>query len=296
MKKVLVDLHTHTNLTDGYYSPLELYKIIKQIVGDKQVVWSVTDHDSADAYEVLNQIKDEKVKIVNGCEFSFLYKGKLKDMLAYNIDINKTKQFLKEFYTPEFKFNRQVATLEAYKEMCLKHNLKFENDLKIIEGKAGEGYNVMTQSLKKFKENERICPDLFKVGFYRKHFVNKNSPFFVKEEVDLPSLEEIIYLIHSFGGIAFIAHPFDYGGETIDDVLEFLKDAKKARVDGIEVFHYSVNEEKINLLRNFIKRNNLLESGGTDFHGDKIKKEVCLFTGKENNVKIDINKLTWIKI
>jgi len=296
MIEILVDLHTHTNVTDGFYSPMELYNLIKEIVGDKQVVWSVTDHDNVDAYEILNTIKDDKVTIIKGCEFACLYKGAIKDVLAYNIDIEKAKNFLHNYYTEEFKFNRQVKVLESFKRMCIKQNLKFEQDLKIIHGRAGEGYNVMTQSLKKFKENERICPDLFKVGFYRKHFVNKNSPFFVKEEVDLPSLEEIIYLIHSFGGIAFIAHPFDYGGETIDDVLEFLKDANKAGVDGIEVFHYSVNEEKINLLRNFIKRNNLLESGGTDFHGDKIKKEVCLFTGKENNVKIDINKLTWIKI
>ena len=56
MKKILVDLHTHSTYSDGLFTPIELYKQIKSIAGDKQVIWSLTDHDSVDGYEELKNI------------------------------------------------------------------------------------------------------------------------------------------------------------------------------------------------------------------------------------------------
>lgn len=295
MEEVLIDLHTHTNCSDGVNSPIELYKIIKEIAGDRKVIWSVTDHDCVDAYEQLKEIKDDKVKIIKGCEFGFAHKEKLKDMLAYDIDIEKARKFLKDYYTEEFVITRQRKLLEGFKDMCRKHNLKFEDGLEVHTGKIGEAYKTMMRSLKKFEENFTICPDLMGVGFFRKHFINPKSPFFVKEKYDLPDMKGIIDLIHSFGGKAFLAHSFDYGGESVEEVLQILKDAKDANVDGIEVMHYSINEERTKILRDFIKKNNLLESGGTDFHGEAVKKGVSIFTGKENNVKVELKQLKWIK-
>lgn len=296
MQEVLIDLHTHTNCSDGSFSPLELYNLIKEIAGEKQVIWSITDHDNVDAYEQLKDIKDDKVKIIKGCEFGFVYNEKLKDMLAYDIDIKKARDFLKGYYTKEFKITRQRKLLESFKEMSRKNNLKFEENLKVKTGKIGEAYHIMMQSLKKFESNFKICPDLMGTGFYRKHFINPKSPFYVKEKYNLPNLEGIIKLIHSFGGKAFLAHPFDYGGETIEDVVQILNDAKKAKIDGIEIMHYSISNERENFLRDFVNKNNLLESGGSDFHGEQVKKEIYLFTGKKENVKVNIKNLKWIKL
>lgn len=295
MEEVLIDLHTHTKCSDGVYTPLELYNLIKNKAGKKKVIFSVTDHDCVDAYEELNKIKDENVKIITGCEFGFVYNEKLKDMLAYDLDIKKAKKFLKGYYTEEFVITRQRKLLESFKEVCNKHNLKYEDGLEVRTGKIGEAYRTMVQSLKKFEENFKICPDLMGVGFFRKHFINPKSPFFVKEKYDLPNLKEIIDLIHSFGGKAFLAHCFDYGGETEEDVFKLLNDAKNAGVDGIEIMHYSINKDREKVLRKFVKKNKLLESGGTDFHGESIKKGVSIFTGKDNNVKVKLKNVKWVK-
>jgi DNA polymerase III alpha subunit (gram-positive type) len=64
MEEVLIDLHTHTKCSDGMYSPIDLYNLIKQISGNQKVVWSVTDHDCVDAYFELNKINDNNVKLV----------------------------------------------------------------------------------------------------------------------------------------------------------------------------------------------------------------------------------------
>lgn len=295
MDKILVDLHTHSTCSDGAYSPLDLYKKIKTIAGNRKVVWSLTDHDKVDGYKELEKINDDNIKIIKGCEFGFAHNGKLKDMLGYDIDLNKAKKFLDNYYTHDFVMTRQSNLLNLLKQMCDRNGLKYEEGLEIHTGKIGEAYGVILKSIKKYEENFKICPDLNDTGFFRKHLINPKSPFFTKEKYFLPSMKEIIDLIHSFGGKAFLAHSFDYSGESVEDVLKILDDAREAGVDGLEIMHYSITKEKEKILREYIKKYNLLESGGSDFHGETVKHDVSLFTGKNNNMNIEIENLTWIK-
>jgi len=205
------------------------------------------------------------------------------------------KIFLNEYYNLDKKIKRQEEILTKFKNICKNNNLKFDNNIEIKTGKIGEAYNLMMKSLKKYECNLKICPDIGVSGFYRKHFINQKSQFYVKDDFELLNLKQVIDVIHSFGGLAFIAHSFDYAGETIEEVLTFLTDAKNAGVDGVEIMHFSIDRNKEQILRNFIKENNLLESGGTDYHGKLVKNTVKLFTGRDNNVNINIKNLKWIK-
>ena len=48
---------------------------------------------------------------------------------------------------------------------------------------------------------------------------------------------------------------------------KILKKCVNANIDGIECYHYTVNsKEKCDYLLNYAKKNNLLISGGSDFH------------------------------
>lgn len=69
-------------------------------------------------------------------------------------------------------------------------------------------------------------------------------------------------LIHSARGAAVMAHPVVY------DSLELLDDlAKEGKIDGVEVFHYSANEEQQATLLAKANEYDLIVTGGSDFHG-----------------------------
>ena len=69
-------------------------------------------------------------------------------------------------------------------------------------------------------------------------------------------------LIRSAGGVAVLAHPYVYDST---DLMEDL--AAEGMLDGIEVWHPSNDEERINTLKAFAEKNGLVMTGGTDFHG-----------------------------
>ena len=64
----LIDLHMHTNHSDGYYSPLELINKVRE---KNLNIISITDHDSTNALEEAITIgKDFGVEVIPGVEVS----------------------------------------------------------------------------------------------------------------------------------------------------------------------------------------------------------------------------------
>ena len=72
----------------------------------------------------------------------------------------------------------------------------------------------------------------------------------------------VIDLIHSARGVAVMAHPVYY------DSLELLEELSvKGKLDGVEVFHYSANDEQQKRLLEIAEKYDLIVTGGSDFHG-----------------------------
>ena len=63
--------------------------------------------------------------------------------------------------------------------------------------------------------------------------------------------------------------------------------------------NFNINKEKCKELKKirseFAKELNLLESGGSDFHGIEVKPDVELGRGRNNNIYIPKNTLTLTK-
>ena len=102
------------------------------------------------------------------------------------------------------------------------------------------------------------------------------------------SYQECIDLILNSGGIPVLAHPKSL--ELAEkEFLILLKEMIKSGLKGIEVYHSSHTKEEMEYYLSIANKYNLLISGGSDYHGDSVKPEVELGTGK-NNLKI--KKLT----
>lgn len=98
---------------------------------------------------------------------------------------------------------------------------------------------------------------------YRELFASKTS-----KETDLQmgyiDIREGIEAIRKDGGIAIIAHPCEYS--NYDEIAKYVEYG----LQGIEISHPSMKEEDYPLVQKYVKRFNLFQSGGSDFHDPRL--------------------------
>ncbi len=283
---IKTDLHIHTTASDGAY---HVNEVLEQIEGPALI--SITDHDCVDGYFDVDYslLSQKRISLLTGCEFSFEYKGVCKDMLAYGIDVEKVKTWIESRYTHDFAIKKQQIILDNFICVAKRHGVNVEPNITIQTGKKSEAYIKVKAAIKADPQSNKsiVCQD----GFYRKYFANPQSDWYVCETMGLPSLHEIIDLIHSWGGKAILAHPYSYAG-SLEQKNDLINAAINCGVDGLEVQHYSNQGNDVGLLRKIVKDNNLLESGGSDFHGLTLKSGVKLFVARDN---IDVKYTKIIK-
>ena len=151
------------------------------------------------------------------------------------------------------------------------------------------------EELVKYENNkEKLKEDVWASfsNFYRKGLTNPKSKLFINHVEFKPSIKEIVNLIHKNGGIAFLAHPYQYKFTDTEKFLDKLYN--EVALDGIECFYTTFSEKQTNYLVNFAKERNLLISGGSDYHGTN-KENHNLGVGR-GNLKISKDIITNYKI
>lgn len=274
-----IDLHIHTRYSDGQHTVSEILRQCEEI-GLKAI--SITDHDSVNAYDELNNSEIRNLfsgVIIPGIELSFNLDGRLFDILGYDIDTSYMKYLLNNIMNEEKKKEMQTELLEEWKKICRKKGIKFDENLSIKYGTKSEAFNLLFTDISdfnKYPENktfEKYISRDNRAIFYKKYFSNPNSDFFVNEAKYSPTLQEAIELIHKCGGKAFLAHSFAYG---LENPIEFINYAIKCSIDGIEKYYTTFTEEQTKIIGEISDTNNLYISGGSDFHGLSIKKQFLL--------------------
>jgi Predicted metal-dependent phosphoesterases (PHP family) len=261
----MIDLHIHTTSSDGSDEPEEVL-IKAQQSGLKYI--SITDHDSIGAYKKLGKIKISdyfKGRIIPGCEFSAVHNEKPIEILGYGIDletINSTG-----IVSDEKFFERENEYLKKLTGVCKSLGLTCSNNLSIKNGKYF-ATQIMHADLRKYPENEKhLTKDIWQSlnAFYRTCVNNADSPFFLDQMKNYPTVQEAANLIKKAGGKAFLAHLYGY---FTDDYEEFLNSIVSLNaLDGIECYHslHTINSTKY--LLNYCNEHRLYSSGGSDYHG-----------------------------
>ena len=106
------------------------------------------------------------------------------------------------------------------------------------------------------------------------------------EPEKLETLSTIKY-INRIGAVSILAHPLLKHNEA--DLNKLLPLAKENGLNGIETIYSTFTEEETKLAKSLAKKYNLLESGGSDFHGEN-KTDTFLGIGK-GNLKIPYSLL-----
>lgn len=264
MKKI--DLHIHTNKSDGLLSPKEIIDEAKR----KQVqTIAIADHDTVDAYtdEVYNYAKDNEIELITAVEISTKTKKCGIHVLGYNIDTSNKylNESLKKIRNARHDYLYNVAN--KLNEMNYILNI---NKLDMIEAvtKAHIAMDIISN-----KTNEKQLLKQFghipSKGEFIETIMNENCPAYVKKETVTP--KEAAEIIRKAGGKVVLAHPVAYVHEdnlTMNEVLEIINDMK---ADGLEA-NYIYTDRNNNIVNEiekwnkFAEENHLFVTIGSDFH------------------------------
>ncbi len=246
--KLKVDLHSHTNYSDGYYSPEELVHKAK----DAGIsILSITDHDSVNAIEVATKVGEKLgVQIIPGVEISSDLRGAEVHILGYFIDIeNKELEHYLTFFREE-RVRRAARIIEKL------NNLGFDITLDDVLDKA-KNSAVGRPHIAQAMLEKGIVTTYFEA--FNKYIKNGGPAY--ERKVHL-SPQSAFKIISDAGGLSFIAHPSHMPERLIKELID-------AGADGIEVIHPSHSRELVRFYRGIVNEYFLLESGGSDFHGGK---------------------------
>lgn len=266
----MVDMHIHTLYSDGDKTLEEVLTICE---ANKLDYISITDHNTCKAYED-KKLKENiySGKIVLGAEMNAYIDAKRIEFLAYNIKYPEIiNEWSDNFYSKEVlkeKFNRDKNKII---NMCDQNGLVYDLEILNKEIPYTDFFIVhMFNELIKHPENIKFFgEDIKNFNDFRKLLGNPESIFYMESDNSpKPMYKDVVDIIHKSGGLAFLAHPYEYG---FQDTLAFIDKLKnEIKLDGIECFHPSSEEdEKSEILVKYAKENNLFISGGSDYHGDK---------------------------
>lgn len=261
---MLVDLHIHSNNSDGSLSPEEIFKISSKMGLN---LMSITDHDYISNYSYLSN--KYGVMTVTGIEFNTSHK-KLH-ILGYDI---------KDIYT----VNKIMNELSKYNEgICFK----------VIDLLSENGFNISVNKVLDFCKKNNINQNVINKKIIVKYLISMGYASSVKDAYDsligrdaefyvpIHKLEpkEVIELINNTGGVSVWAHPSNMQLIIKDNLLEILT---SYGLNGIEITKkdFEISNSMCELIASI---NNLITTYGSDFHGydDEIGLKISDEKGKK---------------
>jgi len=265
----MVDLHTHTNCSDG----TDDYKAVLKKADAAGVTYlSMTDHDNCCVYD---QIKNDDITkyykgvFIKGIELQAFVLGVSIELLGYGIDTDYMTKAINEIYLP-FK-EKGILYMTRLYDNCIQMGMRFDEN--VLEGyeKSGIYYPTLYlhNEMKKHIENRRFVQDdeswETESIFFRKYTSNPDSSLYVDAGDLVPSAERVAKLIKKAGGLVFIPHIFQYEDKS-ENILRYLME--HCEIDGIECYYSTFSKEQTDYLLNYCNKHNKYISAGSDYHGD----------------------------
>lgn len=261
------DLHIHTTASDGRSSPAEIVKLAQE---QKLDIIAVTDHDTiAGNLKARKAAEGTDLEVIPGVEITTDFNGREVHLLAY-------------FFNPEHLEIKQL--LRAHKVARVKRAQW------ILEELSKEGLTVSLDEVKAEANGSNLGRPHIAAVLVGKGYVASFKEAFIRylsneslgpTENQYLSIGRVIEAVKSAGGATVLAHPgMMY---TTEEMLEFQEEG----IDGIEVMHPSHHYDLQKQIKGFAEKNQLLQTGGSDFHGsvDTYQKYFGVITINTNVVE-----------
>ncbi len=259
-----IDLHVHSNASDGTLSPSRVVEEAKK-AGLSAI--ALTDHDTtAGIEEALHAGKSLGVRVVPGVELSCVYQGKEIHILGLFVNYQDAS-FVREL-------NQLLSVRRWRNEEMLRRFQADHFDITMEDLMAGNPDTVITRAhfarALKEKGYASSMADAFQT------YLQYGGKYCLKKELITP--EHAMKVLTDNHAFPALAHPVQYklDWEALDMLIASLT---KLGLMGLEVYHSSQSPAQSRMLRSIARKYSLLPTGGSDFHGSN-KPDISIGTGR----------------
>lgn len=267
----MIDLHTHTDESDGSYSPARLVAEAKA-VGLKAL--GICDHDNMAGYDLAVPAAQEAgLELICGIELSTKYRGRSVHLLGY---------FLKQ--PPSREFREWLQSMQDSRR---------DRNRRMVERLRDFGMEITIEEVEARGRRQAGRPHFASI------LVEKGYVSSVKQAFDEyldesargyvqrlePSLDEAIGRILDAGGLPSLAHPIRLLNSHRPPLDGMLAEVCELGLGALEVYHYDHSPAQGAEFKALAERYGLAITGGSDFHGDT-KPEVRLGWSQQGTLRI----------
>jgi predicted metal-dependent phosphoesterase TrpH len=244
-----IDLHTHSNASDGSYPPA---RVVAMAEANGVGVLSLTDHDTLEGIpEARARAEEASIRLIPGVELSVNEEGADVHLLAYGFDPA----------SPALR-----TAIAGYRSG------RHERARKILTRLKGLGIRIRIEEVEEIADGAAIgrphvAEALLRGGFVEtfdeafQRYLGHHAPAYVPKQV--VTLEQASAIVRDAGGVVILAHP----GTLNRDHL--IPGWARRGLDGIEVWHSKHDAQDIARYRGFAQLHGLLMTGGSDYHGER---------------------------
>lgn len=255
------DLHTHTTASDGQYTPTELVGLAK---GRGLDLLAVTDHDTiAGVDEAMEAGETLGLKVIRGVELSAQEHPNFH-ILGYGFQAGGTE------------LARLCEKLRAGRD---------DRKYRIVDFLREKGVEVDLSEVEELAGGEVIARPHFARALVRRGYVSTNREAFDRY-LDTEEFRQkvkrfkadaraCVEAIKSAGGKASLAHPYQMGLPD-GELEELVARLKGWGLDAIECYYPKYSRSQQEFYLHLTEKYQLHRTGGSDFHGEKVKPEVKL--------------------
>jgi predicted metal-dependent phosphoesterase TrpH len=263
----LIDLHTHTNQSDGTLSPTEL---IDEAVRAGVDTLAITDHDTFAGYDQAKAYAAKaKVHLICGIELSTKLDGESVHLLGYFSDPENLRAFRHWILELQAGRHERNVTLAA-RLRELGYDVTLDEAEARGRGLTGRPHFAQVMVAKGYMSSVRQAFDEI-LGESRPGYVARQEPQFAC----------CVAMVNKARGISSLAHPVRIKG----DLRAMLPALCSAGLRALEVYHSDHRPQDTELLLELAHEYGLKVTGGSDFHG-LVKPDIQLGSGREGNVKV----------
>lgn len=263
-----VDLHNHSWYSDGITPPAD---VVREAKGKGVAAIALTDHDCilgiAEAIEEGGRLG---VEVLPGIEIDATIEKTDIHILGYGFDPGQPKlvETLDRFRRE--RRERVTGMVRLFNEKSGEPPLDFERDVQTEFHGIGMIPHLINCLAKRGYDPVKT----------RKTWFSAGKPCYIPRGYEYTAAEAI-RLVHDAGGVAVLAHPFEYFPDKPGAVLfPFVEKLLARGLDGVEVFYsYDLNgviwgktkivgwEPEKKAMEEFCRERDLLMTGGGDWHG-----------------------------
>ena len=267
----MIDLHSHTDQSDGTFTAAEL---VAEAVRIGLKALAITDHDTMGGYDLAVPLAETAgLRLICGIELSTKYQGLSVHLLGYF----PTRQ-------PSAEFREWLSFLQETRR---------DRNRRLIEKLNSLGLEITLEEVEAQGKTLTARPHFARVlvakGYAKDlqdafdQFLDEKGRGYVQRH-DIP-IQEAIDRIRAAGGVASLAHPVRVAKNQWDVLERYIEELGRMGMQAVEVYHSDHSPENVSFYKSLAERFGLGITGGSDFHGGN-KPFISLGTGCRNNLNV----------